>query len=315
MVNVAIAGGTGAVGRTILEVLKDHPQHTPIILTRKAPEEVQEQFGVKAVQLDYDDVESLKQELEAHSIHTVISTFGNRGDSFKISQVNLIKAAGQSSETKRFVPSSFGAPYPEGSDAILPPLKYYFASIDELKKTNLQWTVVLNGIFLDYYAMPHIKTYLNPNSLALDIASRIAAIPGDGNVPITFTYTFDVARFVVAMLDLEEWPEETRLAGDRVTFNEFVALAEEVTGSNFTVQYDGMEKLKRFEVTELPSHVPLYESFPKQRLQWFLAIFETWMADGTSNVAPELNQRFPHIKPLTVRAMLEQHWKGKGKGN
>lgn len=35
MVKVAIAGGTGDVGRTILEVIKDNPSHEVIVLTRK----------------------------------------------------------------------------------------------------------------------------------------------------------------------------------------------------------------------------------------------------------------------------------------
>jgi nucleoside-diphosphate-sugar epimerase len=75
-----------------------------------------------------------------------------------------------------------------------------------------------------------MKSYLKPNVFAIDIASRVAAIPGTGDVPVTFTYTFDLARFVVAALDLEQWSEESRVVGDEVTWNEFVGLAEEVTG-------------------------------------------------------------------------------------
>lgn len=35
MVNVAIAGGTGDVGRTILEVLKESTKHQAFVLSRK----------------------------------------------------------------------------------------------------------------------------------------------------------------------------------------------------------------------------------------------------------------------------------------
>jgi shikimate 5-dehydrogenase len=34
MVNVAVAGGTGGVGRTIIDALKDNPKHKAIILSR-----------------------------------------------------------------------------------------------------------------------------------------------------------------------------------------------------------------------------------------------------------------------------------------
>lgn len=34
MVNVAIAGGNGSIGRTIVEVLNTHPHHDVFVLTR-----------------------------------------------------------------------------------------------------------------------------------------------------------------------------------------------------------------------------------------------------------------------------------------
>jgi len=48
--------------------------------------------------------------------------------------------------------------------------------------------------------MPKVKTYLSPNVIAIDLAHNMAAIPGDGNVPVTFTYTFDIAHFLVAAI-------------------------------------------------------------------------------------------------------------------
>lgn len=112
----------------------------------------------------------------------------------------------------------------------LPILSDYFAAIDELKRSTLQWTVVHNGCFLDYWGQPHIKTFLRPSPFGLDIANKEAAIPGDGNTPFSLTYTFDVAKFVVALQDLEKWPEVSRFAGNIITWNEFLRLAEEVTG-------------------------------------------------------------------------------------
>lgn len=114
---------------------------------------------------------------------------------------------------------------------VLPPLKDYFKAIEVLKVSNLQWTVFLNGIFLDYFGPPEMKSYLKPNVFVIDLVNRIAAIPGDGNIPVTLTYSLDLAKFVVAALDLEEWPEESRVVGDEVTWNGFVALIEEITGT------------------------------------------------------------------------------------
>lgn len=102
--------------------------------------------------------------------------------------------------------------------------------MDLLETTDLEWTLVVNGIFLDYYAMPHIKTTLQPNVMVLDIQNRSAAVPGSGDVPVTFTYSYDVVRFIAALLDMPRWSKESRIIGDTVTWNEFVRMAEEVTG-------------------------------------------------------------------------------------
>lgn len=113
---------------------------------------------------------------------------------------------------------------------VLPPLRDYFGAIETLKKSDLEWTVFHNGIFLDYFGGPAMKSYLKPNVFVLDMANKVAAIPGDGNVPVTFTYSFDLARFIVASLDLDKWPHENKVIGDEMTWNEFVSLVENTLG-------------------------------------------------------------------------------------
>lgn len=66
--------------------------------------------------------------------------------------------------------------------------------------------------------------------MVLDVENRAAAIPGSGDVPVTLTYSYDVASFVAALLDMPHWSKESRIIGDTVTWNEFVRMAEEVTG-------------------------------------------------------------------------------------
>lgn len=83
-----------------------------------------------------------------------------------------------------------------------------------------------------------------------------------------------------------------------------------ITGYKFDVVFDSREKLERGEITELPSHLELYSSFPKASFQQFMAIFELWTTDGTSHIAYEgsLNQKFPSIVTLGVKEMLRQYW-------
>ncbi|PYI05406.1 NAD(P)-binding protein [Aspergillus sclerotiicarbonarius CBS 121057] len=305
MVKVAIAGGTGGVGRTILDVLNTSSEHQAYVLSRQPSSS-----SPNTLTVDYTNIPELASTLETNQIHTVISAFAVEGHSLATSQLNLIEAAIQSKTTQRFIPSGYAIPYPERSLKVLPQLKDYFKAIEVLRASRLQWTIFVNGIFLDYFGPSTLRSYLKPNVFVLDLVSHVAAIPGDGNVPVTFTYTFDLARFVVAALDLEDWPEESRVVGDELTWNEFVGLAESIQGTKFTIHHDSMEKLQQFEITELPGHRALYQHFPRKAFQWFMAIFELFTADGSSRIAREgaLNERFPDIQTLTVRELLEKYW-------
>jgi hypothetical protein len=110
-------------------------------------------------------------------------------------------------------------------------------------------------------------------AVVLDIANDFAAIPGSGDVPVVLTHTFEVARFVAALVKLPRWEKDPYIVGDRVTWNEFLRLAEEAKGIKFTVVHDSLEKLRTGQITELPSHPSLYPFFSKQMLQGFFAAF------------------------------------------
>ncbi|KAF7555025.1 hypothetical protein G7Z17_g2469 [Cylindrodendrum hubeiense] len=309
MVNVAIAGGTGAMGKTLADVLVGQTKHRGLILTRK--ERTTGDLPLPQFVVDYTDVASLTSFLEEHQVHTVISAFGINATSLATSQINLIQAAEASSATKRFIPSSFAIAYPTDGPSILPPLKSYFDSLDALEKTGLEWAVVNNGTFLDYYAPLTLKSHYNHGTVVLDVPNAAAGIPGRGDEPMTFTYTFDVARFTIAALDLPSWPRQLRIVGDTLTYNELTKLAEAARGVKFDVKYDDLEKLRRFEVTELPGHLEDYKKFPKEILLPFLSIFQRWMAEGYGIVPREgsLNEMFPDIEPLTASSLMDQFWK------
>lgn len=109
----------------------------------------------------------------------------------------------------------------------------------ELKKVkNLETTVVHNGFVLDYWGVPGLPTHMGPATMVVDIQHNIAAIPGSGDTPVIFTHTADLAKFVALMLDQEKWDPVTYVLGDRVTWNEFLRLAEEAMGKSYTPSLD-----------------------------------------------------------------------------
>lgn len=84
---------------------------------------------------------------------------------------------------------------------------------------------------MDYWGMPLARTNLAPYTFGISVSDRIAVIPGDGNDVICMTHTYDMAKYVVNLLDLDEWPEFSVIVGDQVTYNQLLEMAEEICGN------------------------------------------------------------------------------------
>ncbi|KAH6880826.1 hypothetical protein B0T10DRAFT_581524, partial [Thelonectria olida] len=307
MVNVAVLGGSGHVGKAVVEAINDDKSHSVIVLSRQQPDAKPEQTST--VSVDYEDEECLVSVLETHEIHTVISCLGVHDE--KIAQVEaaVIRASDKSKHTKRFIASNWSLPN-SPTETLTPWAAFQRNALTLLQTTSLEWTEVANGYFLDYWGMPYIKTHLTPMMPVIDMENKIAAIPGTGDEPIAFSYSLDVARVVVKMLHLPQWQETTYVVGDTITWNEFLRLVQEARGSEFQIYHDDLEKLGNGQITELPNHVAAYPYFPKAHLQYLYATLEKLMVTGHFDLPAEkaANNQFPDIKMLTVKKMLAQTW-------
>ncbi|KAE8312106.1 NAD(P)-binding protein [Aspergillus transmontanensis] len=311
MAILAVSGGTGKLGRAIVQALKNKNSHFIYILARSTNDELSETLDVPIIPVDYFNVGSLTKALEENKIDTVISTVPMFDESATDSQLNLIEAAIKSKSTKRFIPSDFGIIYNEQQASVFSPFKGKLLVAEKLRSSGLEYTLVSNGFFMDYYGLPKVKSYLQPFVFAVDIANSTAAIPGSGKVPVVFTHTFDVAEYVAALIGEKKWNERSIIIGDKLTWNDLVSLAETTKGTKFDVTYDDEEKLKTFQVTELPSHPAVYPFFPKEELQHVLAVLGQCVEAGAFNLPDEvtLNKQFPDIKPLSMNELLQAAWK------
>ena len=151
-----------------------------------------------------------------------------------------------------------------------------------------------------------------PLPIVLDIPNHFAAIPGSGNAPVAFTHTFDVAKYVVALQSLSTWEKESFIIGDKLTWNEFLGIAEQVTGSEFTVVHDSLDTLATGHITELPAHRQVYPFFPKEVLQSLFAAIGRMFEQGAFNleVKGSLRERFPEITPRSVRELVKEAYGG-----
>ncbi|KAM0468511.1 hypothetical protein ACHAP7_010809 [Fusarium lateritium] len=331
---VAVAGGSGSIGRSVVEAILADGKFEVVILSRKVDPELEKTLGVRIVAVDYSNPDAIATLLEENHINTVISGLSSHAPTEHES--NLIQAASRSSITKRYIPSAWGCKFrPEHTNVPLAVAKLAF--FKQLEQTTLEWTVIASGVFLDYWGMPKIKTYLTPFTQVLDIAGKKAGIPGTGDQPVVFTCSEDVGKFTARLLTLENWEPVSYIIGDKLTWEEFVKLAQEVTGAcyleilldsleviallrrlikdvageRFEVTYDSVELLKSGKITELPSHVSAYEFLPKETLQDILSQFGLLFVEGLFDFKPKqsLNDLFPEIKPKSAREVLEIGWK------
>ncbi|KAJ2990577.1 hypothetical protein NUW58_g2875 [Xylaria curta] len=224
---VAVAGGTGGIGRAIVEGILATGKYEVKTLSRRRNPELEALIGVTILATDYHNVGALTQVLEDHNVHTVISALTFSSPEGVPPELQLVLAADASKTTKRYIANNWGVPLTEEYESLMGSMAFKVECLKALKEAkDLTYTSFYNGVFLDYWGMPTVTSFMKPTIMVLDIANAAAAIPGSGNTPIAFTHTSDIAKYVAAVLDLDTWEPGYNISADKVTWNEFLALAE-----------------------------------------------------------------------------------------
>ena len=193
--------------------------------------------------VNYANQNDLKFKLAG--VDTVISTVtGNP-------QIMLIDAAAAVG-VERFAPAEF-----EGQSSLRPqadPLdRGKLAALGRLQhysQYGMQFTSFVCGILYDRFApggMAAAGIGLGSGVAAegdyvMDIRNLRAQIPrynaNNQAVRICMTSAQDVGRFVVAAIDLNEWPRELRMRGERMTVLDVVGIAETMRGMQMSTSTD-----------------------------------------------------------------------------
>lgn len=131
----------------------------------------------------------------------------------------------------------------------------------------------------------------------IDIPNNTALLPGEGTTPMVLTHTTDIAKYVVAMLDLPKWEKAAYIIGSRVTLKEFVEIAQEVKGVKFDIKYNATAE-------DWPEAYRMFAGLGN-------LIEEGWLNMGNEEGAWILNDIFPDTKAKGVRELLEASWGNK----
>lgn len=313
MVTVAVAGGTGGIGRTIVEELVRRGKHQVLILSRSASKLLGLE-SVPVLETNYDDVASMKDLLQKNNIEIVISALRLFDKPGADSQMNLIRASIDAGNVKRFMPSEYGVNYSQpGILDVYPSAKWWLDAADLLRSSHIDFTRVFLGWYSDYFAMPHVKSNMKPFNYALDFKNKKAVLPGDGNSAVSFIHSTDLAKYIVATLDDEKkWPELSPFASDAMTWKKAVELAEKVTGTKWDITYDTIDKLEKGQATVLQQPEGSYE-FPPEFIQPLVVEFSMLAVRVNMDVSKDglRNHEFPQIHPIGVEELMQKAWGSK----
>ncbi|KAI1389760.1 NAD(P)-binding protein [Hypoxylon trugodes] len=245
MMRIAIAGAGGFASLLVQELSRS--AYAILVLSTREHPEFEENYDCQVAVVDYTSLERLQFTLQG--IDLVISTISGA------EQLNLIDAA-RRARVRCFVPSEFeGAishrpaagtdPFDNGSSTALAQLQHWSSS----RQYPMKFTVFSCGIFYERFAPGGLQAYdmgltcriRNQGDYMVDVGQGTAEVPETNPqgrpVQITMTSAVDVARFVAAAVELgiDEWPNEYRMRGTRMTAQRLHEICSEVRGVEFQV--------------------------------------------------------------------------------
>ncbi|KFY38222.1 hypothetical protein V494_04479 [Pseudogymnoascus sp. VKM F-4513 (FW-928)] len=194
--NIAIAGGSGLVGKPIVNALLKSGKFTLTALVRESSTSTFPS-GVKVVKVDFDSVASLTEALKGQD--ALVSAIGNAALQGQNHLVDAAVAAGVS----RFLPSEFGSNLDNAKAGALPVFGYKVATANyskEIAASNpaFTYTFIRTGAFLESGL---------ENNMLIDSQSGKPRIFDSGDQLWSAITLESVGQSVVGVLT---HPEETR---------------------------------------------------------------------------------------------------------
>ncbi|KAJ0417361.1 NAD(P)-binding protein [Aspergillus carlsbadensis] len=301
---IALAGGTGDLGRYIHEELVKDPRYSVALLTRKTSPPLPTLPHTTIHTTDYS-LPSILQILNSTRATALISTIRCDHADFVEPHKALVNACVASATCKRFIPSEWAGDIesfpsiPRFYAQTRGPLREYLKSIPQ---GDLQWTLFNLGWFMEYF-IPARKSYMKllPGEFPFDLEKWTFTVRGGGDVLQSCTFGRDVGRAVAVLLGVKEWEPVTYVSSEWYTMNEAAAKLEKFHGRPFTRTHRTIEEINAAVAAaeKDPSTDPLE-----------LAQIEQWEVSGATACPREktLRQRekyFSGLKFVTIEEMLK----------
>ncbi|KAL4946475.1 hypothetical protein BDV06DRAFT_234072 [Aspergillus oleicola] len=336
---IALPGGTGTIGHSILSALLTPPNpelYKPIILSRATDEHPtgtttlkqitslhdKKNYDVETRFVDYTSLPQLKSALKG--IHTCISTLLIPGPECVTYQLNLLSACMEVG-VRRFAPSEFALP--QSSHGLVDVDHGKITVWDEVqnavKEGKIDAAAFPVGMFMNYLGIGHpnpnierearagfregtLMFYLASHPDGEDGGGPYAEIPlrkhGEWFPDMTMTDIRDIGRFVVAALGMSEpWGgRELGIAGSTMSVKDISGLFKGIFGERWSEKAVSIAELEERIARPVTS---VEDFFKRMETQYVIAC-----GRGGSVVDGVLNRMFPDIKATGIREFVERYW-------
>jgi NmrA-like family len=289
---ILVAGATGNLGGKIVDALLKYDVNIKAIVRNETDGfkiKTLESKGVKVFKVDTNDINKVTE--ICIGAHCVVSALAGLEATIIDTQKVLLNAA-VLAKVPRFIPSGFAIDYTNlkvGENRNLD-FRREFDHIAD--KAKIQSTTIFNGPFMDLLA----------TDMPLILAKKKWILCwGSPNQIMEFTTTLNVAEFTANVAIDTNTPRYMRIAGDRMTCNNFVKLMTEISGEKYTIFRPGgiwllniMIKMARFFSPGTTERYPAWQGMQYMRD----------MMEGRIVFQKYDNNRYPSIIWTSVKQFL-----------
>lgn len=289
---IVIVGATGNLGSKIVKALVAKKAEVRAIVrleTDATKIKELERLGVKVFQVDTNN----KSEISKHCIgaNCFLSAIAGLRETIIDSQKIFLDAAIEAN-VPRFIPSDYSSDFTNLKEGQNRNLDFRRSFLNYLETTPIKATTIFNGPFMDLL--------ITDMPLILFKQKRILCW-GNANQIIEFTTIDNVAEFTAEVAMDENTPRFMRIAGDRLSCNDFVELLSTITNQKYKLFRPGGIGLLNFliKVTRFfsPSKKELYPAW--QGMQYMRDIME-----GRIIFQKYDNDSYPNIHWKSVKEFL-----------
>lgn len=292
---VAVAGATGGLGQLIaMELVKRGIPVKAIVRPNTDPLRTEKlrNAGVAIAPIDLNAIPTLTGELSGAIC--VVSTLQGLGDVINTAQGKLLEAS-VAAKVPRFIPSDFSLDFTKtkvGSNRNLDLRRQFH---NELNKSGIAWTSILNGGFMDL---------LVGDSPMINHKNRTVSYIGSTTQPLDFTTMVDTAAYTAEVaIDPKPIPNFLRIASHTVNVEDIVQAQSNVEGVAYKPSWMGTVGSTELMIRVMRFFGGENDIFPAwQGMQYMVNMFS-----GAGKLEPLDNSRYPHLTWTKVEDFFQEY--------